>query len=1219
MWTFAPLSSVPSFLRDPRLWNGALDPSQALDKGAAWRNRRTYLAGHRWTLRHTDHDVGPRLSRRQHALVDLAQGLLERGVWTPCSWKLERQLARIAERTLGWSLRPFSSVSGQLGFKLESFERSRELEAALTTGRLPSEDDLARLTCAWQLQGTVPSIGSEGERILFERVIAPVLGMPLVDHVDFQRDLVSFGLDPGEFSRQRVDMVLDDGRELRLVIELDGAEHGTAEQRELDRRRDAALQRLGWRSWRVSGSALHDLERVREEFKGELTWLLRGKPIESRSLPDVPARSVGLMTVVWGATVATRMQWLLLEALRSGLLPWSGCWRISVAESETRIAALALRDFSDRWRRLRALYAEEAPLQIDLVRAVHADLVLDISVTRPFHELPETDRPLAASRPANRTAPENARSFSPLPFLDAPPDAPLLQSFARDIHRKAELREGQADILSRILCGRSVIGLLPTGAGKSLTYQLAGLLMPGMTLYVSPLKSLIQDQAERLVDLGIDRVQQISSALDAHERMEASERIASGVVRFALVSPERFLIEGFRKTIDEYSVHGRITQIVIDECHCVSEWGHDFRPAYLSVARISRDRFRRLGVSAPLVALTGTASSVVLSDVQRELDVPESEAVIRARNLDRSEIALECVQVPQTRKSELLTRLVDEFVGLHDGLTDGLLVFCRTIGGSLGAVTMAASMQRGAGQGESIRFYSGEEPNWRSVAAQMLRKKAATLAQSEIARVVPAWVAAYKANDLDWEQIKERTQRQFLSPFAQGFRMMAATSAFGMGIDKPSVRAVIHVSPPSSPEAYYQEVGRAARDRRPAKAVLLFSDESPEIADQILSPDADIVLANETYDRYAQSNPYSGGDFVQWYWFHRGRFSGPVEEARQVAQMIGWLRTELGARRAPIFAYRPGEARDSNAADLHREGDAEYALVRLLLLGVLSDYMKDYNRKQFRLSVSEEWEQSRGDSPALADIYTRHLNDYFGRYQVRVRDDATAPVRAADSPAAMDSAASELIVGFVYDQIERKRRQASRQMLELAREGVRSAAIMKEKLLLYLQASERYTRALEDLAKSFDADGWKPLVSTLDTKDGVKELHGACQRILESYPTDTRLLAISCLTRLAPSVDGRRRCREEFRAALSFREKIDNRAIARTLGDQVIEAAMNIDLDVHAELVDAFGIWLIDQSLAQDAIPRFAHRPAVRDAWLASEFASVRYAFEGIKDDTLDQ
>lgn len=228
-------------------------------------------------------------------------------------------------------------------------------------------------------------------------------------------------------------------------------------------------------------------------------------------------------------------------------------------------------------------------------------------------------------------------------YEEVEPVKNLLIRLVQDIFRKTDFRKGQLPILNRAMQLQSVIGLLPTGGGKSLTYQLAGLLQPGMTIVVDPIRSLMLDQYNGLREIGIDKCEFINSTLSTAERnYNQHELLAKGQLQFLFVSPERFVIDDFRTALANAAAKGHyFAYAVIDEVHCVSEWGHDFRTPYLNLGDNAQEFCQTSkGSPVPLFGLTATASFDVLADIERELNIKtdDGNAVVRFENSIRDEI-----------------------------------------------------------------------------------------------------------------------------------------------------------------------------------------------------------------------------------------------------------------------------------------------------------------------------------------------------------------------------------------------------------------------------------------------------------------------------------------------------------------------------------------------------------------------------------------------------
>jgi ATP-dependent DNA helicase RecQ len=319
-------------------------------------------------------------------------------------------------------------------------------------------------------------------------------------------------------------------------------------------------------------------------------------------------------------------------------------------------------------------------------------------------------------------------------------------------------RPGQQDAIEATLSGRDVLAIMPTGSGKSLCYQLPALIEDGLTLVVSPLIALMQDQSSALRARGIDGVEMIASSMSGEEVSAALRRVSSGDTRLVYVAPERFASKRFLEAIAEPGV----TRLAIDEAHCLSEWGHDFRPDYLRLSDVRE----RLG-SPPTMALTATATPRVARDVVRALGL--RDPVMARTGFDRPNLFFEVIRAA----------------------------------GQEGKQRMLLSALRESSRLPAV-VYCGRRRTCEEVAAHLLGGGIGA--------------APYHAG-LSSEQ-RTRTLEEFL---AGELEVVTATTAFGMGIDKADVRSVVHWTLPASPEEYYQQAGRAGRDGRPARCTMLYS------------------------------------------------------------------------------------------------------------------------------------------------------------------------------------------------------------------------------------------------------------------------------------------------------------------------------------------------------------------------------------------------------------
>ena len=388
-----------------------------------------------------------------------------------------------------------------------------------------------------------------------------------------------------------------------------------------------------------------------------------------------------------------------------------------------------------------------------------------------------------------------------LPGLGPPPPEPVARSrdpegALGELFGFPAFRPGQREAVGAALAGRDVLVVMPTGSGKSLCYQLPGLMRADLTLVVSPLVSLMQDQVEAVERVAPGRVAQVNAQQGAAANRRALHAAASGHLRLLYVAPERFASPGFVEQLRG----ARIGLFVVDEAHCVSQWGHDFRPDYFRLA----DAARYLGAEA-ILASTATATPQVAADIVARLGLRDPVHV--ATGFDRPNLSFAVVPCPTKEAGH------------------------RGIG--------AALAEPGALPGI---VYAGTRAECDKLSRRLAR---------ELSEPVLAYHAGLP------REVRAEAQRRFM---AGEVRCVVATNAFGMGVDKPDVRTVCHESVPGSLEAYYQEAGRAGRDGAPAccllfasqrdKGLHVFFIERSTVEDHAIARVAQRVLARAREGRY---------------------------------------------------------------------------------------------------------------------------------------------------------------------------------------------------------------------------------------------------------------------------------------------------------------------------------------------------------------------------------
>lgn len=494
---------------------------------------------------------------------------------------------------------------------------------------------------------------SEAERKFFETLL-PKIATPSFRR--FWHCQVSIGSLTGDKhsleANQRVDFVFAYPNHSTIVVEIDGRQHEL--QQTEDKRRDELLQHFGVEVIRIptaeidagDGPSLRYLSEFISSIEATTTellsvagrWLFAGRRIQQIQLLLVEAFEIGLISCDEASVTPI---YIKLD-------------KVAEHDLGERLIDIAINDFNNLIRDVGLSLDFEKVPTVRLGNADESNLSLNFS-----GESVVGSKPSIFIRDTYFPAPSIIEIPRTHPFIAQNVDRSSCERLLMRIYNYSEFREGQFEAVERALKGQDSLVLLPTGSGKSIAFQLAVFLRPGVGIIVDPIVSLIDDQLENLRAHGINRAERICGTQSIEERESVLTLLGQTQYWLCYVAPERFQSMPFRNSLRALTTGTPVALVAIDEAHCVSEWGHDFRPAYLNLARIAREYCSTNNKPPPIMGLTGTASRSVLKDVQRELGILDFDSVIVPKSFDRKELMFEAVPCKSAEKQIRLKALLD--------------------------------------------------------------------------------------------------------------------------------------------------------------------------------------------------------------------------------------------------------------------------------------------------------------------------------------------------------------------------------------------------------------------------------------------------------------------------------------------------------------------------------------------------------------------------------
>lgn len=845
-----------------------------------------------------------------------------------------------------------------------------------------------------------------------------------------------------------------------------------------------------------------------------------------------------------------RIQKTFIEAIISERLDTNKLeWKILIIEDNTSVAKISIEDFLEAYHNLIAITKDydhmvlpkiSVSAQKDASSEIEYDAVIDVSIDQicnakevAFSKFKASNDCYFIVRSSEKVYEERIlytterirykafveRNSQGL-YNNIETNCSKLRYFLRLIFRKEDFRPGQLPILSRALQLKSVIGLLPTGGGKSLTYQLAAILQPAVTLVVDPLKGLMKDQYDGLLNIGIDCISYINSDITKNyeEGRSREQALTGSQVQIMFLSPERLSIYRFRQVLRSMRESGvYFAYGVIDEVHCVSEWGHDFRLAYLHLGRNLYNYVFPKEVEGEdnhisLFGLTATASFDVLADVERELSGPnayslEDDATVRYENTNRLELqyyiyeidakdaknAWEVGDIKEAKLLEVVNDATQKIVEIQDNSAVEYIkerfierenLMDSAVVNKIHNTNLEVNVERD--------WYNQTTTNTAGIVFCIRASAKANLS-------VPTVEATLRNNGLESiSTYKGGDDTTCQDSFLKGkTNMMVATKAFGMGIDKPNARMTFHLNYPNSLESFVQEAGRAGRDKKMALATIMYSpkkfwvknvktgkwqefsadytnnkffydsnflgEEFELFVMELLMNNLQVKISNEEFNGISVPHIVDTQGIVRFIKSYKtGHILTYYVSYEEDEQVLDRYNQYLVAKLMPVF--ETANAKKLKTAKgfgfIKDYGSAKYkdaiqkAIYRMCVIGLIDDFTEDYSKRTFRITTICQDESE----------YYEHLRLYYRKYYSAERvESMMAEVQTLAHTDGVIMACLKHLTSFIYKSIADKRARGILDMEQFCNMAISSKKDWKEtneelKDFIYYYFNSKYAR-----------------------------------------------------------------------------------------------------------------------------------------------------------------